>query len=49
MAYLDGHAGKINRSKFISWDEAPDRATWVKLMMERNLFHFWGNTWSATE
>ena len=49
VAYLDGHVGKINRSKFISWDEAPDRATWVKLMTERNLFRFWGNTWSATE
>ena len=49
VAYLDGHAGKINRSKFISWDEAPDRATWYKIMQDRNLFHFWGNTWSSTE
>lgn len=47
--YLDGHAGKIKKDKFITWDEAPDRATWDKLMRERNLYRFWGNTWSATE
>jgi prepilin-type N-terminal cleavage/methylation domain-containing protein/prepilin-type processing-associated H-X9-DG protein len=49
VAYLDGHAGKINRGKFISWNEAPDRGTWFKIMTDRNLFRFWGNTWSATE
>ncbi len=49
VAFLDGHAKTVHRDKFITWDEAPDRATWVKLMQERNLFHFWGNTWSPTE
>ncbi|HLV79136.1 MAG TPA: prepilin-type N-terminal cleavage/methylation domain-containing protein [Chthonomonadaceae bacterium] len=49
VAYLDGHAGKIGREKFISWNEAPDRGTWYNLMQQRNLFHFWGNTWSPTE
>jgi len=49
VAYLDGHAGKIKRDKFISWDEAPDSATWYSLMQQRNLFRVWGNPWSATE
>ena len=49
VAYLDGHAGKINRSKFVSWDEAPDRGTWYQQMQQRGLFRTWGNTWSATE
>ncbi|MDX1934012.1 MAG: prepilin-type N-terminal cleavage/methylation domain-containing protein [Capsulimonadales bacterium] len=49
VVYLDGHAGKVKRDKFISWDEAPSRADWDRLMRERNLYRFWGNTWSATE
>jgi len=49
VAFLDGHAGRANRSKFISWDEAPDRATWYNIMRDRKLFRFWGNTWSPTE
>ncbi len=49
VAYLDGHAGRINRSKFVSWDEAPDVATWYQVMTARNLFKFWGNTWSTTQ
>jgi hypothetical protein len=49
VAYLDGHAGKANRGKFISWNEAPGRADWDRLMRERNLYRFWGNTWSSTE
>ena len=49
VAYLDGHAGRAKKDKFISWDEAPDRATWFQLMTDRKLFRFWGNTWSATE
>lgn len=49
VAYLDGHVGKVNKGKFITWTEAPDRAQWDKLMTERGLYHFWGNTWSPTE
>jgi prepilin-type N-terminal cleavage/methylation domain-containing protein/prepilin-type processing-associated H-X9-DG protein len=49
VAYLDGHVGKVGRNKFISWDEAWGRADWDRLMRERNLYRFWGNTWSATE
>jgi prepilin-type N-terminal cleavage/methylation domain-containing protein len=49
VAYLDGPAGKANRGKFITWDEAPSRADWDRLMRERNLYRFWGNTWSPTE
>jgi prepilin-type N-terminal cleavage/methylation domain-containing protein len=49
VAYLDGHAGKANRSKFISWTEAPGRSQWNQIMIDRGLYRFWGNTWSATE
>jgi prepilin-type N-terminal cleavage/methylation domain-containing protein/prepilin-type processing-associated H-X9-DG protein len=48
-AYLDGHVGKVNKGKFITWKEAPGRSQWNNLMTSRNLYRFWGNTWSATE
>jgi len=47
VAYLDGHANKVNRGKFISWDEAPDRATYCNDMTNRDLFAFWGAWWQS--
>jgi len=49
VAYLDGHVGKVNKGKFITWKEAPGRAQWDALMTSRNLYRFWGNTWSDTQ
>jgi prepilin-type N-terminal cleavage/methylation domain-containing protein len=49
VVYLDGHAGKAKRDKFISWNEAPGLMDWYNLMVKRDLFRFWGNTWSATQ
>ena len=46
--YLDGHAGKVNRSKFIGWDQAPDRTTYCNDMTSENLFAFWGQWWTAS-
>lgn len=46
VVYLDGHAGKVGRGMFISWDEAPDRTTYCNLMTQRNLFAFWGQWWT---
>jgi prepilin-type N-terminal cleavage/methylation domain-containing protein len=46
-AYLDGHAGKVNGGKFVSWAEAPDRNTYCNDMTNRNLFAFWGSWWQS--
>jgi prepilin-type N-terminal cleavage/methylation domain-containing protein len=47
VSYLDGHAGKVNGGKFVSWAEAPDRTTYCNDMTNRNLFAFWGQWWTA--
>ena len=47
--YLDGHAKTFNRSKFVSFQEAPNRAAWRTKMEERDLYRFWGNPNSPTE
>jgi prepilin-type N-terminal cleavage/methylation domain-containing protein len=49
VLYLDGHAKTVNRSKFISWAEAPSRANWRTQMEQRGLYRFWGNPNSPTE
>lgn len=41
-AYADGHAKTVNRGKFISWDEAPDTATYCTLLYAKGLDAFWG-------
>jgi prepilin-type N-terminal cleavage/methylation domain-containing protein len=46
VTYLDGHAAKVNSGKFVSWAEAPDRATYCADMTNRDLFAFWGQWWS---
>jgi prepilin-type N-terminal cleavage/methylation domain-containing protein len=48
VSYLDGHAGKVNSGKFVSWAEAPDRTTYCNDMTNRNLFAFWGQWWTNT-
>ena len=40
--YGDSHAGKARRGQFVSWDEAPDRATLCTIMADRKLDKFWG-------
>ena len=45
--FLDSHAKSVNGSKFISWAEAPDRATYCSLMDSRNLWAFWGKWWQS--
>lgn len=45
--YLDGHAGKVNSGKFISWAQAPDRTTYCNDMTNENLFNFWGMWWTS--
>ncbi len=42
VVYGDTHAGKVGRGVFVSWDEAPDRATLCQIMTDRNLDKFWG-------
>ena len=49
VAYLDGHAKSVNGGMFVSWAEAPDRATYCQTMANRDLFSFWGEWWDATE
>ena len=48
VTYLDGHAKTVNGGKFVSWTEAPDRASYCQAMTNRNLFNFWGEWWDAT-
>lgn len=45
--YLDGHANKVNGGKFVSWQEAPDRASYCAAMDSRNLWAFWGHWWTS--
>ena len=45
--FLDSHAAKVNGSKFVSWQEAPDRQTYCNAMDSRNLWAFWGKWWQA--
>ncbi|MFN3682785.1 MAG: prepilin-type N-terminal cleavage/methylation domain-containing protein, partial [Fimbriimonadaceae bacterium] len=47
--YGDSHAGKVGPSKFITWDEAPDRATYCTLLEQRGLDRFWGGYGDATK
>jgi len=53
-AYADGHAAKFGREKFIGYSrldssktEASTVAEYCALMDQRNLFRFWGKTWSS--
>lgn len=47
--YGDSHAGKVGREKFISWDEAPDTATFCTLLYGRKLDQFWGGYGDGTK
>jgi hypothetical protein len=40
--YGDSHAGKVGREKFISWADAPDSATYCRMMSSSKLDRFWG-------
>jgi prepilin-type N-terminal cleavage/methylation domain-containing protein len=42
VVYADSHAGKANRGKFVSWDEAPGRGELCTIMAQRGLDKFWG-------
>jgi len=50
--YLDSHANKVNRGKFISWDETAtygdSRQGYCALMDSKNLWPFWGKWWTPT-
>lgn len=41
-AYLDSHAGKVGKEKFITWAEAPGRSQYCTIFANRNLDKFWG-------
>lgn len=45
--FADGHAAKFSREKFLSRQEAPDRATWCSLFQSKGLDKFWGSSWKA--
>jgi prepilin-type N-terminal cleavage/methylation domain-containing protein len=47
--YLDGHAGKVNKGKFVAWTDASGFADFCTVMTQRNLFPFWGEWWSPTD
>jgi len=49
VVYGDSHAGKANRGKFVSWDEAPDRTKLCQIMTQRGIDKFWGMPGGATK
>src|SRR5580693_7680957 len=50
--YLDSHGNKVNRGKFISWDQTStygdSRQGYCALMDSENLWPFWGKWWTPT-
>jgi hypothetical protein len=48
-SFGDTHAGKARTGQFVSWDEAPDRATLCSIMRDRGLDKFWGMAGSASD
>ncbi len=40
--YGDSHAGRADKGKFVTWDEAPARSDLCRLMLERGIDKFWG-------
>jgi prepilin-type processing-associated H-X9-DG protein len=52
VGYLDGHAGKINKGKFVGWSENGSGLSYDQyctVMNQRGLFKFWGKWWTTTE
>ncbi len=47
--YGDSHAGKVGQDKFITWDEAPNTATYCNALVTRELDKFWGGYGDATK
>ncbi len=48
-AYADGHAGKVGREKFITWDEAYTWAEYCPVYLNRKLDRFWGGYGDGTK
>lgn len=49
VVYGDSHAGKVGKDKFITWDEAPDTASYCAALTNRGLDKFWGGYGDATK
>jgi prepilin-type N-terminal cleavage/methylation domain-containing protein len=43
VVYADSHAGKAGKDKFITWNQAPNRAAYCTQYYQRNLHKFWGD------